>query len=65
MTQTELGDALGLTTVHVNRVIQDLRRDGLITLGRGSLCINDWERLRQLAKFNPLYLHLDGREART
>jgi CRP-like cAMP-binding protein len=64
MTQTELGDALGLTTVHVNRVIQDLRRDGLITLGRGSLCVNDWERLRQLAKFNPLYLHLDGREAR-
>jgi CRP-like cAMP-binding protein len=64
MTQTELGDALGLTTVHVNRVIQDLRRDGLITLGRGSLCINDWERLRQRAKFNPLYLHLDGREAR-
>ena len=65
MTQTELGDALGLTTVHVNRVIQDLRRDGLITLGKGSLCITDWERLRQRAKFNPLYLHLDGREART
>jgi CRP-like cAMP-binding protein len=65
MTQTELGDALGLTTVHVNRVIQDLRRDGLITLGKGFLCINDWERLWQRAKFNPLYLHLDGREART
>jgi CRP-like cAMP-binding protein len=64
MTQTELGDALGLTTVHVNRMIQDMRRDGLITLGRGSLCINDWKRLRQRAKFNPLYLHLDGREAR-
>ncbi|WP_404286803.1 Crp/Fnr family transcriptional regulator [Microvirga sp. RSM25] len=64
MTQTELGDALGLTTVHVNRVIQDLRRDGLITLGKGSLCINDWERLRQRAKFNPLYLHLDGRETK-
>jgi CRP-like cAMP-binding protein len=64
MTQAELGDALGLTTVHVNRVIQDLRRDGLITLGKGFLCINDWERLRQRAKFNPLYLHLDGREAR-
>ena len=36
MTQAELGDALGLTTVHVNRVIQDLRTDGLITLGKGS-----------------------------
>jgi CRP-like cAMP-binding protein len=63
MTQTELGDALGLSTVHVNRVVQDLRADGLIILRGSSLHINDWERLQQRAKFNPTYLHLEGRGA--
>ena len=63
ITQAELGDALGLTTVHTNRVVQDLRADGLIILRGSSLHINDWERLQQRAKFNPTYLHLDGREA--
>jgi CRP-like cAMP-binding protein len=62
MTQTELGDALGLSTVHVNRVVQDLRADGLIILRGSSLHINDWERLQQRAKFNPTYLHLEGPE---
>jgi DNA-binding transcriptional regulator LsrR (DeoR family) len=63
ITQSELGDALGLTTVHVNRVVQELRGDGLITLRGSSLHINAWEGLQQLAKFNPTYLHLEGREA--
>jgi CRP-like cAMP-binding protein len=63
MTQTELGDALGLSAVHVNRVVQDLRADGLINLRGSSLHINDWERLQQRAKFNPTYLHLEGRGA--
>jgi CRP-like cAMP-binding protein len=61
--QAELGDALGLTIVHVNRVLGDLKRDGLITLRKRSLHVDDWERLQQLAKFNPTYLHLDRREA--
>ncbi len=64
MTQAELGDALGLTTIHVNRVLRDLKRDGLITLHGRSLHVDDWEHLRQRAKFNPIYLHLDGREAK-
>jgi CRP-like cAMP-binding protein len=42
MTQTELGDALGLSTVQVNRVVQDLRADGLVILRGSSLHINDW-----------------------
>jgi CRP-like cAMP-binding protein len=62
MTQIELSDAIGLSKVHVNRVLQDLRADGLITLRGHSLHIDDWERLQQRAKFNPTYLHLDGRE---
>jgi CRP-like cAMP-binding protein len=64
MTQAELGDALGLTGVHVNRVLRDLKTDGLITLHGRSLHVEDWEHLRQRAKFNPIYLHLDGCEAR-
>ena len=63
ITQGELGDALGLSTVHVNRVLQELRGDRLIILRGSSLHINDWEGLQQRAKFNPTYLHLDGRGA--
>ena len=59
ITQTELGDALGLSTVHVNRVLQELRGDGLITLRSGSLTVLDWDGLRQAGEFDPAYLHLD------
>lgn len=59
LTQNELGDALGLSTVHVNRVLQDLRSDDLIVLHRGSLSILDWEALKSVAEFDPAYLHLD------
>jgi CRP-like cAMP-binding protein len=59
MTQAELGDAFGLTTVHTNRVLQELRGEGLITLKGKTLTILDWDRLRQEAKFNPDYLHVD------
>jgi CRP-like cAMP-binding protein len=62
-TQAELGDALGLSTVHVNRVLQDLRADGLITLRGGSLDVLDWEGLKQAGEFDPAYLHLKDGEA--
>jgi CRP-like cAMP-binding protein len=58
VTQNELADALGLSTVHVNRVLQDLRKDGMIVLRGGSLNIPRWEALQEAAEFNPLYLHL-------
>jgi CRP-like cAMP-binding protein len=58
LTQEELGDALGLSTVHVNRVLQALRADGLITLQSGKLTINDWESLQEAGEFEPNYLHL-------
>jgi CRP-like cAMP-binding protein len=62
MTQNELADAMGITTVHVNRVLQQLRGDGLIALKGNRLEILDWERLKQVGDFDPTYLHLDPDE---
>ena len=59
ITQTELSDAFGLSTVHVNRTLQDLRGEGLITWQGKTVVINDWARLQQVAQFNPDYLHTD------
>lgn len=59
LTQNDLADATGLTSVHVNRTLQELRRDGLIELERRQLNILDLDRLMDLSKFNPNYLHLD------
>ena len=56
MTQSELADALGLTTVHVNRVLQTLRSQGLIELGRTQLMIRNKARLYEIAGFDPRYL---------
>ena len=60
-TQTDLADATGLTAVHVNRTLQDMRARGLIRLKGGMLTIPDLEALKSLAMYNPNYLHL-GRE---
>lgn len=58
LTQSELGDALGISLVHVNRVLQELRRDGLVELRRGMLVINDWDRLAEIGQFDPAYLYV-------
>jgi CRP-like cAMP-binding protein len=58
ITQAELGDTLGISTVHVNRVVQELRADGLITWRGNRLTVDDWDRLRQVAEFTPTYLSL-------
>jgi CRP-like cAMP-binding protein len=58
ITQAELGDAAGLSPVHVNRVLQRMRGDGLIA-SRGDVHeITDWQRLRRAGDFNADYLHL-------
>jgi hypothetical protein len=49
--------------VHVNRVLQDLRGDGLITLRGVSLKVLDWEGLTKAGEFDPTYLHLVKQEA--
>jgi CRP-like cAMP-binding protein len=63
LTQNDLADATGLTAVHVNRTLQELRRDRLIELERKQLQIIDLPRLIDIAMFNANYLHLD-REGR-
>ena len=60
ITQTEIGDSLGLSTVHVNRCLQELRGDGLIELRGRSLRVLNWEGLKTAGEFDPTYLHLDG-----
>lgn len=59
ITQADLGDTVGLTPVHVNRSLQDLRERGLIAMQGGRLTILDMEGLRSLAGFEHDYLHLD------
>ncbi|GJE03002.1 Crp/Fnr family transcriptional regulator [Methylobacterium isbiliense] len=56
LTQLDLADTLGLSSVHVNRVLQVLRRDGLISLQGRCLHILAPRRLRQLAEFEVAYL---------
>ncbi len=58
LTQTELGDALGLSTVHVNRTLKKLYQDGLVTWHAHSLTIHDWARLTEVADFDDAYLEL-------
>jgi CRP-like cAMP-binding protein len=59
LTQNDLADATGLTAVHVNRTLQELRRDNLIELDRKQLQILDLSRMMDVSMFNPNYLHLD------
>jgi CRP-like cAMP-binding protein len=58
ITQVELADAIGTSTVHVNRVLQALRAEGLIETKSTQVTIPDWERLKEVGDFDPLYLHL-------
>ena len=58
MTQPELADALGITPVHVNRTIRDLKAAGLISLRSRRLTVDDWDGLVTAAEFDPTYLHL-------
>ncbi|WP_447044089.1 Crp/Fnr family transcriptional regulator [Vreelandella sp. H-I2] len=55
--QAELADATGMTPVHMNRVLQALRGDGLLVADRNDVAISDWEALKVAGEFEPLYLH--------
>ena len=61
--QLDLGDALGLTSVHVNRVLRDMRDQTLIALHAHTLVIEAWEELVRIAQFDPTYLNLERRAA--
>jgi CRP-like cAMP-binding protein len=57
MTQSDLADALGLTSVHVNRVMQALRADGVLDMKKFTVKLGDAEKLMAIGDFNQLYLH--------
>ena len=58
LTQEEIGDATGLTGVHVNRTLKKLREEGLIAFFGSGIRIPDVIALRRAADFDPSYLHL-------
>ena len=57
MTQEQLGDALGLTAVHINRTLKVLESEGLITREKSFLAFPKWENLQNIADFSSRYLH--------
>jgi CRP-like cAMP-binding protein len=63
MTQEQLADAVGLTSVHVNRVLRQLGEEGLIERQRRVIVILDWARMRDVGDFNDRYLHLETQRA--
>jgi CRP-like cAMP-binding protein len=62
LTQRELSECLGLTVVHANRTLQELRRRGLVEFENRHLSILDRRGLEGVAEFDPAYLYLDKRQ---
>lgn len=58
-TQADMADALGLSNVHVSRVLGRFRKQGLFTWADGVLTIRKWRQLQKAAEFDPSYLQLD------
>ena len=58
MTQEQLADATGLTSVHVNRVLKSLETEGLISRKRRNIHFDDWRALQDAGDFSRRYLHL-------
>lgn len=60
LTQYLLADAMGLSAVHVNRVLRELREDGLVTFQNGQVTFDDFDGLVTFAEFDRAYLDHDG-----
>lgn len=58
LSQLELADVVGISVVHLNKTLQSLRREKLLTWVNRTITIVDWEALKEFAEFNPLYLNL-------
>ncbi|RYE92063.1 MAG: helix-turn-helix domain-containing protein [Oxalobacteraceae bacterium] len=58
LTQSQLGEYLGLTAVHVNRMIREIRDIGLAAINRKDVSIHDWLGLIRLGEFDPKYLSI-------
>lgn len=61
ITQVELADVLGLSSVHVNRIVAQLRADGLIEWSGSSVVLPRWDELAKVAEYDPAYLELSPR----
>jgi hypothetical protein len=59
LNQSELGQALGMSHISVNRAMQRLRKERLADLRSGRLAVFDWSALQRFAGFDPTYLHMD------
>lgn len=59
LTQEELGETLGLTPVHINRTLQELRRQGYVNFERRVVSVRDLAALKKVAEFDETYLYLD------
>lgn len=62
MSQADIGEATGISTVHANRVVQELRSRGAIEWRHRNLRILDWDALMSIADFSPAYLYVRDRE---
>ena len=59
LTQEQVGEALGITPVHANRVIRQLRDERIVDFSRGRVTVLDERKLEELGQFDDLYLHQD------
>ena len=60
LSQYLLADAMGLSAVHVNRVLRELREEGLVTFQRGRVVFDDYDALVEFASYDRAYLDHDG-----
>ena len=58
LTQEDIAEATGLSAVHVNRTLQELRSEALIAMGREAISVLSWRKLQEAGEFDPTYLHL-------
>jgi DNA-binding Lrp family transcriptional regulator len=58
MTQEQIGDATGLTAVHVNRMLRQLEEEGVFERNGRNVRISDWAQMKRVAEFDDGYLHL-------
>lgn len=61
LTQTDLAECLGLTPVHINRTLRELRERGLVEFRGGRVSIGNLAALQRVAEFDPAYLYLERR----
>jgi CRP-like cAMP-binding protein len=59
LTQEQVGEALGITPVHANRIIKQLRDESIVDVNRGRVTVLDETKLEELGQFDDLYLHQD------